>query len=266
MPETNPDLVRPNSGRIYDYLLGGSHNFEVDRQAGEQMKRLLPFVTKTARMQRWCVQDIANELTFQRGYDVIIDFASGLPTEEHLHQNVKPGTTVIYSDQDPITVEYAREILHDVPNAFYFQADVCHPESLLTRPEVQAILQGRRDIAMVAWGVSMFISPENVQHLSRYLYDWSGPRSCLVFQAQGADVNQDEPSVAEALQLYRKMGMPMYVCSLDRYKELVQPWHADEKGFISVLAWHGLDQSIMTEQDLRSFGVSAIGYGAYLVK
>ena len=31
--ESVVDASRPNAGRIYDYILGGSHNFEVDRQA-----------------------------------------------------------------------------------------------------------------------------------------------------------------------------------------------------------------------------------------
>src|SRR3989304_4376578 len=96
------DASRPNAGRIYDYLLGGSHNFEVDRQAAEQVLTLLPFSGKFARLQRWALQDLAVELTKRRGFDVIIDFASGLPTNDHIHLVTPPGTTVIYSDYDPV--------------------------------------------------------------------------------------------------------------------------------------------------------------------
>jgi hypothetical protein len=42
---------------MYDYFLGGSHNFDVDRQAAEQVIKLMPFVTKFARLQRWTLQD-----------------------------------------------------------------------------------------------------------------------------------------------------------------------------------------------------------------
>ena len=69
-------------------FLGGSHNFEVDRQAAEQLLALLPFSEKFVRLQRWALQDLAVELTQQRGFDVIIDFASGLPTNDHLHHVV----------------------------------------------------------------------------------------------------------------------------------------------------------------------------------
>ncbi len=266
MPESIVDATRPNGGRIYDYMLGGHHNFEVDRQAGEQMIKMMPFTPKAARLQRWCLRDIAEELTHQRGFDLVIDFASGLPTNDHIHEHVKPGTTVIYSDSDPITVEYAREILKGVPNTYYFHADACHPEDLFTRPEVLALLHGRRDIAFVLWGVSTFISPPDLRHLSRYLYDWCGPAGQFVFQAQAADANPNDPGTALMRKIYEQTATPLYVYSLQEYRELIQPWRPDAEGFISLLEWNGMDQTIMTEGDKHTWGPSGIGYGAYLVK
>jgi hypothetical protein len=35
-------LDRPNVARMWDYYLGGAHNFAVDRQAAEQILRLHP--------------------------------------------------------------------------------------------------------------------------------------------------------------------------------------------------------------------------------
>ena len=109
--ESIVDASVPSAGRIYDYMLGGHHNFEVDRQAANMIMQLAPFVQKFVRLQRWCLQDLAHELTVVRGYDTILDFASGLPTQDHLHFVVPKGTKVIYSDYDPVVVEYAREIL-----------------------------------------------------------------------------------------------------------------------------------------------------------
>src|SRR5512143_2542931 len=103
MPQDNiVDASKPSAGRMYDYYLGGNHNFEVDRQAADQVLKIMPFVAKGARLQRWTLQDIAIELGEKRGYDVIIDFASGLPTMDHIHYKVPKGTTVIYSDSDPV--------------------------------------------------------------------------------------------------------------------------------------------------------------------
>ena len=260
--ESITDASKPNAGRIYDYLLGGSHNFEVDRQAAEYLKKLLPFLPKAARLQRWCLQDLARELTEVRKFNVIIDFASGLPTNDHMHVMVPEGTTVIYSDRDPVVVEYAHEILADTPNVYYFQADSRRPEELLNRTEVQEILGNRRDVAFVSWGVSIFFTDEEMSYMARTLHEWSGPGACWAFNAQGAGANSDP----QVVNIYAQMGTPVYVRPLEKYQKLIQPWHPDEKGFIPLLTWHGLDESEMTDADREAFGPSGIGYGAYLIK
>lgn len=267
MPEkTMMDASVPNAGRVYDYLLGGHHNFEVDRQAAEQLLALVPFAPKAARLQRWCLQDIARQLTEMRGYDVIIDFASGLPTNDHFHYVVPAGTTVIYSDYDPVVVEYAREILGDTPNVYFFEADARQPEELLDHPEVQDILGDKRDVALAYWGISVFLTDEELTHAVRTLYDWAGSGSCWVFNAQMADVDPTDPAGIQVREIYEQMGSPAYIRSLGAYKELLQPWLPDENGFVSLLEWHGFDQSEMGKEDRQSFGPTGVGYGAYLVK
>lgn len=259
------DPTKPSAGRMYDYFLGGSHNFEVDRQAGEQILKVLPFVGKFARLQRWALQDIATELAERRGYDIIIDFASGLPTNDHIHHNVPQGVTVIYSDMDPVVVEYAHEILQNTQNVYFFQGDARKPEELLNRPEVEKILGGRRKIAFVYWGVSAVLPDEDIRHTMQYLYDWAAPGSCLAFNAQGADI-PDSPLRQQVKDIYAKMGTPTYNRTLQEYQELVHPWKLEEKGFISLFQWHGFEESDLAKEDLESFGPMGGGYGAYLVK
>jgi hypothetical protein len=260
------DTTRPNAGRIYDYVLGGHHNFDVDRQAAEHLIKLIPYLPKAMRMQRWCLQDLAVELTEQRGFDVIIDLASGLPTNDHLHHVVPPGTVVIYSDWDPVVVEYAHEILEGVPNVHYFQADLRQPEHLLNRPEVQAVLQGRRAVALVCWGVSIFLTDEELAQAAQALYRWAGPGSCWAFEAQGAISAPDDPMLARMLETYKQAGTALYLRPLERFQQLVRPWRADSQGFVSFLDWHGFDQGQMTEDELRLAGPGGGNYGAYLIK
>jgi hypothetical protein len=260
------DTSKPSAGRIYDYLLGGHHNFEVDRLAAEQVSALLPFAPKFVRLQRWCLQDLAIELTEQRGYDVIIDFASGLPTNDHIHHVVPAGTTVIYSDSDPIVVEYAREILADTPHVHYFHADARRPEDLLDRPAVQEILGGRRDVAVAYWGISAFLDADSIAHAAKVLHEWTGPNSCLAFQAQAADMSADDPKFKRVLDLYSQMGTPLTPRPLAYNEQLLSPWRPDERGWVSLLDWHSIEQNAMTEEDRSAFGAAGGGYGAYLVK
>jgi hypothetical protein len=259
------DTSKPNAGRMYDYYLGGNHNFEVDRQAADQVLKLIPFGPKYARLQRWALQDIAVGLTQEHGYDVIIDLASGLPTNDHIHKNVPEGTTIIYSDYDPVVVEYARDILGDTPNVFFFEADVADPESLLTSPEVQDILGGKRKVGFILWGASAFLSDEIIAHAARYLYDWAAPGSCLAFNAQGADMPQTE-ALEQVLKIYEQMGSKPHIRPLKQFHELLQPWQPDPNGFVSLLEWHGFDESELAAEDVNSFGPMGGGFGAYLFK
>ena len=261
MPEkTIVDASVPNAGRIYDYLLGGHHNFEIDRRAGDQIKELLPFLPKAMRLSRWCLQDVARTLTEERGFRTIIDFASGLPTMDHIHTAVAPGTTIIYSDHDPVTVEYGREILGDTPNVHYFQADCRRPEELLNRSEVVEILGDDRHVAFIYWGVSMYMSDEDIAHVARVLYDWSDEGSCMAFFI--AIGNPEVPAFAKMMEIYRQMGEELYFRPLEVFKELVKPWHSDELGYRTVNEWHGIEVE-MSEEELEAFGID---YGVYLVK
>lgn len=260
------DASKPNAGRIYDYLLGGSHNFDVDRIAGDRVRQFVPFLPKAMRLQRWCLQDLAVELTEQRQYDVIIDFASGLPTNDHIHHVVRPGSIVIYSDYDPVVVEYAHEILAGAENTYFFLADTCQPEEFLNRPELLALAGDHRNVAFILWGVAGFLTDAEIKDTVQYLYHWSGPRACLCFNAQGAGAKVVGPGMTQLARIYEQMGSKLYPRTLKDYQALTAPWQPDPNGYISLMDWHKIQQEEMTDDDIRAWGSSGGGYGAYLVK
>jgi hypothetical protein len=260
------DTSKPSAGRMYDYFLGGHHNFEVDRQAAARILSLLPFTAKYMRLQRWPLQDIAVELSEKRGFDVIIDFASGLPTNDHLHLKVKPETTVIYSDYDPVVVEYTHEILENTPNTYFFQSDARRPEELINKPEVQTLLGGRRKVALVYWGVSLFLTDDDIAHAAKFLYDWAAPGSCLAFNVQAADINLQDPAMIKVLNIYEQMGNRLSIRSLKQCEELLKPWKLEKEGFIPLLEWNGFDKSELGKEDVTAFGPMGGGYGGYLTK
>ncbi len=261
------DTSKPNAGRIYDYILGGNHNFEVDRQAGDQLVKLMPTIPKAFRMQRWCLRDVTKEMTDKRGYNVIIDFASGLPTNDHIHTVAPKGTKVIYSDWDPVVVEYAHDILKNTPDVYFFLADARHPEELLDRAEFQEIIGGQRDVAIIVWGLALFLTDEDIAGTAQALYKWAGPKSTWAFFCQGADQNANDPNFVKAAKIYEQMGTKLSIRDLNRFQELLKPWHADEKGYIPFLEWHGLDITFLKDEpDKLAWGKAGGGYGVYLVK
>jgi hypothetical protein len=124
------DTSQPNAGRIYDFLLGGSHNFEPDRQAAQMLLQAAPFMPQIVRQIRSFL-GVATTRLAADGYECFIDFASGLPTNDNIHQFVSPHVKVIYSDNDAGTIAYGQEIIASNPNVKYAKCDAQEPDELL---------------------------------------------------------------------------------------------------------------------------------------
>lgn len=140
------------------------------------------------------------------------------------------------------------------------------PEELLGRPEVEKVLHGRRKAAFVYWGISLFLSDEDIAHAAKTLYDWAAPGSCLAFNAQGADLNLQDPAMVKVLNIYEQIGNKLVTRSLKQCETLLQPWKIEKEGWIPLLEWNGFDQSELAREDVTSFGPMGGGFGAYFVK
>lgn len=257
------DIPRP--ARMYDYYLGGVHNTEADRKAADQIMAHAPYTGFITRTHRDCLKDVAAELT-KRGFDLLIDLASGLPTQENLHYHVPKGTAVVYADIDPFVVEYSREILGDTPDVYYFQADLHYPNQLLDQPDVQRLLNEGRKAAFVTWGIALFLTDDDIASLARTLYDWSAPGTCWACNATLANMNMENENLQQTLAYYQSLNSPMYVRPLERFRELLLPWKPDERDFVSIYDWHNIDLATVREDIRDVLGPGGGGYGAYLIK
>ena len=254
------DSSKPNAGRIYDFLLGGNHNFEVDRQSAEQIKQFAPFTPEMVRLIRWFLGEAVRRL-MEQGYTRFLDFASGLPTQDHIHEIAPDGSKVIYSDIDPITVEYGTEILKNNPNAVYVHCDCRQPEALLNSDIVQEMFGDERKVAIGFNGITWFIPDEAIDHAMKVLYDWADEGSMLfISDFDQATMTDDLKSIME---LYAKMGSPYYLHSIDELEELVAPWKIVEPGLLDLEQWLGMGDTVKETQE-SAFGGAL--YGALLKK
>lgn len=257
----------PNAARVYDFFLGGTHHRAVDAEAGKAAIALAPFIPDLIRLQHACLPLIAHELTVVRNYSIIVDFASGLPTGQNLHNHVAPGTTVIYSDINADTVAHAQQILADeqATNVHYFQNDIRNPIGFLERPEVAVLLQGRRDIAMVAWGITLFLDDQTVRHIAQQLHDWASPDACWLMNFPLAGVNAANDAMQRFFALYDTIQEPVYPRLVADCAELVQPWQVDEAGFTSIMEWNQRKPDELAPDVLDAVGPGGGSYGAFLV-
>lgn len=232
-PGSIADSSKPNAGRIYDFVLGGNHNFEVDRLTAQQILQLLPDYPQMARYVRWFLGEAVRRLA-KEGHRQFIDFASGLPTVDHIHQVTPAGTRVIYSDIDPVTVAYGQEIIKDAPNARYVVCDAAAPEKLLSSPIVAEFFGTNRNVVFGLNGIAFFLTDEQIAHTAKTLYEWADKGSRLF-------ISDLDPSlrIPGADELFKNMGQPVYMRSEEKLRKLVAPWKEGE-GFKLLAEWIGV--------------------------
>ena len=143
------DTSTPHEARVYDYLLGGKNNYEVDRQAGDQILQVTPQMPAQARQNRQFLKR-AVQFVAGQGIDQFLDIGTGLPTVENTHEvahNINPDARVVYTDYDPLVLAHARVLLDAAGNTAYLQQDLRRPDELVTG--ARAILDFDRPIAVM---------------------------------------------------------------------------------------------------------------------
>ena len=236
------DTSAPNAGRIYDFLLGGHHNFEVDRQTAEKLLQMAPFMPQVLKLIRWFLGEATRRLVSE-GFDKFIDFASGLPTVDHIHQIAQAGAKVIYSDVDPITVEYGREIIKSHQDVRFEECDAGKPEELLNTEFVKNDFGERQKVAIGFNGIAYFLPDEKLHHALQTLYNWAGEGSKLFLCDADADASETTDKLKPVFELYAQIGQPIFIRSKETLFELAKPWQIDSPGFQTLDEWVGLGKT-----------------------
>ncbi|MGF6881868.1 SAM-dependent methyltransferase [Nocardia sp. GAS34] len=166
LPDWSPDDIDPqipSSARMYDYVLGGFTNFEVDRKLADWVQQTMPEVAQGARDNRAFLRRLVGFLVQEAGIDQFLDLGSGIPTAGNVHeiaQRLRPGTRVVYVDIDPVAVSASRQLLADNPDATAIRADLTDVEEILAAPEVAGLLDLSRPVAVLLVSVLHFV-PES---------------------------------------------------------------------------------------------------------
>ncbi|NGY66185.1 hypothetical protein G7043_45595 [Lentzea sp. NEAU-D13] len=145
------DVSVPSAARMYDYLLGGAHNFAVDRQMGDKIEQLLPHARSAARVNRAFLGRAVRAMV-DEGVRQFLDIGSGIPTVANVHevvQGLDPECRVMYVDRDPVAVAHSELILAGNNRTGVLQADLREPESILNNGEVRRLLDFDQPIGLL---------------------------------------------------------------------------------------------------------------------
>ena len=129
---------RAHPARLYDFFLGGKTNYPVDRAAALQTLRVNPATMTAARENRAFMRRATRYVAQNLGVRQFLDVGTGIPTEPNLHQvaqSIRPHARIVYTDNDPIVLTYARALLasNAQGSTDHVDADVRDPQTILQR-------------------------------------------------------------------------------------------------------------------------------------
>ncbi|HEV2634663.1 MAG TPA: SAM-dependent methyltransferase [Actinocrinis sp.] len=157
------DIELPSAARMYDYYLGGSHNFAADRALAEQAIRHWPDLPYMARANRAFLHRSIAVLS-ELGVDQYLDLGSGIPTNGNVHdvaRSLNPAARTVYVDADLVAVAHSAALLTGVPGTAVVHADLRDPQAILADPVLNGCLDLSRPVAVLLLSVLPFIRDED---------------------------------------------------------------------------------------------------------
>ena len=220
------DTSRPSAARIYDFMLGGCHNFPVDREAAAKVIDVVPEFTEIAWANRGFHQRAARWIADQ-GIGQFLDIGCGLFTVGNTHEvvrEVRPDARVVYVDLDPMVAQQST-VLRGDPDATFIRADLRDPAPLITDPRLAELVDFARPVGLVLTAVMHFVA------------DGSGPGRLL-----RAYLDQLAPGSFVALSHATSDGVPPIAVQRweDVYAEAAVQFHPRSRSAIARL-FDGLD-------------------------
>lgn len=248
----------PNAARIYDWLLGGTENYDADRQAGRRLERAMPGVRQAARDNRAFLARAVRYVA-SHGVDQFIDIGSGLPVSGPVHEvarQVNPAARVAYVDHDPVVVAHARALLAHAPGLAAVEADLRRPLELLADPAIAEVIDFTRPVAVLLIAVLHFIENGQDAHgIVRSVTGRLAPGSYLaVTHGTADDMNSDTAlAIKGAYKGASVPGVPRSRAEVERFftgLDLIPPGIADMRTWHDgqaspsgpVLCWAGLGE------------------------
>ncbi|MDL4775381.1 MULTISPECIES: SAM-dependent methyltransferase [Thermomonosporaceae] len=235
------DSSRPSPARMYDFFLGGKDNYEVDRQAGAQVKAALgevmshDIVWENRRFLQRAVHFMA-----EAGIDQFVDLGTGLPTQGNVHeiaQEVHPDARVVYVDNDPIVLAHGRALLATNDTTTVITADVREPGTILEHPDLRNLIDFSRPVAVLSVALFHFIGDAaDPAGIVRAFRDRMHPGSHLALSHLTVD-GPPADEVAQVVDAYKDATSPIVFRPRDRIEPLFDGFDLVDPGLVRPWQW-----------------------------
>jgi O-methyltransferase involved in polyketide biosynthesis len=260
---------RPSAARVYDYLLGGTHNYAIDREFAEQVLTMVPLFADMAltcrqflgRAVRYCVRE---------GIRQFVDIGSGLPTQGNVHEvadEVRPelDTRVVYIDNEPIALAHSRVLLADTADPDRHHAiagDLLQPFDLWERVFATGAINHKEPVGLIVNAVLHFVDDDQDPQCAMAFYrDHLPPGSMLVLShitTQNPADGREKAAMRDVAAIYETTTNPGLGRTSDEFRVFFGDWELAEPGLVYAPAWRPDRQTISVGDPGRSHILAAV--------
>jgi hypothetical protein len=254
------DPAVPSPAGMYNYFLGGRHNFPADRAAAKRIMAILPEISDAAWANRGFHQRAARWVAGEQGVRQFLDIGSGLPTAASTHEIVREvvaGARVVYVDNDPLAALQCDELLAGAADVTFIGADLRDTEVVLGHPDLRALIDFTEPVGLLMTAVMHFVAPaaDPWEIVARYLGALA-PGSYLVLSHGTAD--RLPPRAVQAVrEEYARATGNIFVRPLAKVErffgglDLVPPYEAADPGICYVGQWGAVDPGLADSDGSR---------------
>ena len=228
---------------MYDYWLGGKDNFAADREAAEQVIAANPTVLPGVRANRAFLGRAVRYLAAEAGIRQFLDLGTGLPTAQNTHQvaqEIAPDSRIVYVDNDPIVLAYARALLTSAPEGAtaYVPSDIRDTGKVLAG--AAETLDLSRPVAVMALMVLQYIPDgDDPWGIVGHVLESLPPGSYLTLHDTVRDIDTGRVTEGTA-RLNQRMG-PTQLTLRTRpdFERFFDGLEMVEPGVVPLPEWHG---------------------------
>jgi hypothetical protein len=237
------DTSTPNVARIYDYLLGGKDNFAADRAAAAWLLAAIPDVAAIARDGRQFLGRAVRFLAAEAGVDQFLDLGAGLPTQANVHElalHYTPTARVVYVDVDAVVWTHGQALLAEADRTVMVRADLRDPHAILDHPDVRALLDLSRPVAVLCASSLHFVPDEDRpgEVLATYRDRLASGSYLVISHASSVDPEDDpEGDVDSATEVFSQSSAHLHARTFDQLVELFEGWELVEPGVVWMPEW-----------------------------
>ncbi|EWM19840.1 SAM-dependent methyltransferase [Kutzneria sp. 744] len=238
-PTPAVDINMPSAARVYDYWLGGAHNFEVDRDLAAKVEKDAPTAPLFAVLNRRFVSRAVKHMV-SLGITQFLDLGSGLPTAGNVHEIAQwfdPTCRVVYVDKDPISTSFADLFLRNaqLPNVGFVLGWLQDVDAILSSDDVQRLIDRSQPLGLIMTAVLHFVpnSDDPAGIIAQYRDALAGG-SRFAFSHVLADIH----GTTKAARHYKASQDPAHLRSYAEIEELAHVFGPlDEPGLVYTPSW-----------------------------